>query len=90
MFDIDENTMVITTMNIINKKKKVVLVFHDREDEIWQFLDGEDVSEENAAIVSIAEMEQLDPSICELCDLPLGYGAFRDEETQQWKWFEIE
>ena len=27
MFDIDENTMVITTVDIINKKKKVVLVF---------------------------------------------------------------
>ena len=50
----------------------------------------EDVSVENAAIVSIAEIEQLDSSICELCDLPLEYGAFRDEETQQWKWFEIE
>ena len=25
MFDIDENTMVITTVDIINKKKKVVL-----------------------------------------------------------------
>ena len=31
MFDIDENTMVITTVDIINKKKKVVLVFHDKE-----------------------------------------------------------
>ena len=27
MFDIDENTMVITTVDIINKKKKVVLAF---------------------------------------------------------------
>ena len=27
MFDIDENTMVITTVDIINKKKKVVFDF---------------------------------------------------------------
>lgn len=90
MFDIDENTMVITTVDIINKKKKVVLVFHDKEDEMWEFLDGEDVGEESAAIISISEMEQIDSSIGELCDLPLGYGAFRDDETQPWKWFEIE
>lgn len=51
MFDIDENTMVITTVDIINKKKKVVLVFHDKEDEMWEFLDGEDVGEESAAII---------------------------------------
>ena len=84
------NTMVITTVDIINKKKKVVLVFHDKEDEMWEFLDGEDVSEESAAIISISEMEQIDSSIGELCDLPLGCGAFRDDETQPWKWFEIE
>lgn len=90
MFDIDENTMVITTVDIINKKKKVVLVFHDKEDGMWEFLDGEDVSEESAAIISISEMEQIDSSIGELCDLPLGCGAFRDDETQPWKWFEIE
>lgn len=63
MFDIDENTMVITTVDIINKKKKVVLVFHDKEDEMWEFLDGEDVGEESAAIISISEMEQIDSSI---------------------------
>lgn len=90
MFDLDENIMVITTRDIINQKKKVVLVFHDKEDDVWQFLDGEDVREENAALVSISEMVQLDPSICELWDLPLGWGAFRDDETQPWKWFEIE
>ena len=66
MFDIDENTMVITTVDIINKKKKVVLVFHDKEDEMWEFLDGEDVGEESAAIISISEMEQIDSSIGEL------------------------
>lgn len=68
--------MVITTVDIINKKKKVVLVFHDKEDGMWEFLDGEDVSEESAAIISISEMEQIDSSIGELCDLPLGCGAF--------------
>lgn len=57
---------------------------------MWEFLGGEDVSEESAAIISISEMEQIDSSIGELCDLPLGCGAFRDDETQPWKWFEIE
>lgn len=71
MFDMDENTAVITTKDIMNNKKRVVLVFHDT-DEIWQFLDGGEVSNENAAVVSISEMEQLEPSICELCGLPSG------------------
>lgn len=49
MFDMDENTAVITTKDIMNNKKRVVLVFHDT-DEIWQFLDGGEVSNENAAM----------------------------------------
>ena len=40
---IDKSTIVITTKEIINKTKKVALVFHDEEDGIWEFLDGEDV-----------------------------------------------
>lgn len=89
MFDMDENTAVITTRDIMNKKKRVVLVFHDT-DEIWQFLDGEEVSNENAAVVSISEMEQIEPSICELCELPSGWGAFREDESKPWEWFETE
>ena len=90
MFDLDDNTAVITTKNIITKKKRVVLVFHDKEDGLWEFLDGEDVNEDEAAVVSISEITKLDPTILELSDLPLGCGAFRNDESQPWKWFIIE
>ena len=86
---IDKSTIVITTKEIINKTKKVALVFHDEEDGIWEFLDGEDVSEDKAAIISISEMGEIDPSIKELLELPRGFGAIRNDENETWKWFKI-
>ena len=50
----EKNTMVITTKNIVNKKKSILLVSHDEDDGMWEFLDGDDVKEEDAMIVSLA------------------------------------
>ena len=85
----DENTAVITTKTIIKRQKPIVLVFHDKDDGMWEFLDGEDVNEENAAIVSLSEILEIDNSLNELAELPIGFGAFRDGEDKDWNWFEI-
>jgi len=85
----DENTAVITTKTIIKRQKPIVLVFHDKDDGMWEFLDGEDVNEENATIVSLSEILEIDNSLNGLAELPIGFGAFRDGEDKDWNWFEI-
>ncbi|MGB4093323.1 MAG: hypothetical protein WBK46_15500 [Ruminococcus flavefaciens] len=85
----DENTAVITTKAVIMNERPIVLVFHDKDDGMWEFLDGEDVNEENAAVVSLSEILELDKSLNELAELPIGFGAFRDDKDQDWNWFEI-
>lgn len=85
----NESTAVITTKAIIKHEKPIVLVFHDKDDGMWEFLDGEDVSEENAAVVSLSEILEIEKSLNKLADLPIGFGAFRDDEDQDWNWFEI-
>lgn len=80
----DKNTMVITTKNIISHISDIVLVSHDEDDGTWEFLDGEEVKEEDAAIISLYEIVKLDNSINELCELPLGWIAYRDSKNGKW------
>ena len=80
----DKNTMVITTKAIINGQNDILLVSHDADDGIWEFLDGEEVVEENARIVSIAEMVKIDGSINKVYDLPVGWIAYRENKTTEW------
>ncbi|MDE7228756.1 MAG: hypothetical protein K2N31_10615 [Treponemataceae bacterium] len=72
LFKDAKNTMVITTKEILNGEHPVTTVFHDLDDGMWQFLDGEELSEERAAIISLEEMAEIDDSVNDIADLPLG------------------
>jgi hypothetical protein len=78
-----KNTMVITTKSIINNIKYISLVSHD-DDGMWEFLDGDDVDEEDAAIVSLFEIVKIDDSINDLCELPTGWIAYRECKDGKW------
>jgi len=80
----DKNTMAITTKKIVSGQSDILLVSHDEDDGMWEFLDGEDVCEENALVVSMYEMVQIDESINKLYDLPLGWIAYRESKTTEW------
>ena len=80
----DKNTMAITTKKILSGQSDILLVSHDEDDGMWEFLDGEDVCEENALVVSMFEMVQIDESINKLYDLPLGWIAYRESKTTEW------
>ena len=81
----EKNTMAITTKKIVNRQSVILIVSHDEDDGMWEFLDGEDACEENAVVVSLSEMVQIDESINELYDLPLGWIAYRESKTTEWK-----
>ena len=80
----EKNTMVITTKNIVNKEKSIMLVSHDEDDGMWEFLEGEEVKEEDAMIISLYEMVNIDPTVNQVADLPLGWIAYRDVEQDKW------
>lgn len=79
-----QNTVVITTNNIIQGNSEILYVFHDEDDGIWQFLDNDICSEENARIVALKEIVELDNSISLISDLPLGYMAYRLSKSSKW------
>jgi hypothetical protein len=64
----------------------ILLVSHDADDGMWQFLDGrDDPAADDAVVLGLECVFSLDPSIAELADLPLGWQAWRDSMQQPWQ-----
>ena len=66
--------------------KPILYVVHDEEGD-WQFLDGGDVSEEDANLVSLESITELDPTVNALADLPTGWAAERAAADKSWERF---
>jgi hypothetical protein len=80
-----KNVAVITLKSITMGGSPILHVTHDADDRMWQFLDGSTVSEANASVVSLEEITQIDPSLMELADLPLGWYADRSAPSEPWR-----
>jgi hypothetical protein len=80
-----KNEAVITLKWIVHDGKPILSVFHDADDNGWQFLDGSDVTENDASIVSLEEITHIDPSVLELADLPPGWYATRAAPNAKWQ-----
>ncbi|WP_235905665.1 hypothetical protein [Tautonia marina] len=78
------DTAVFTLDRVLDGETPVLLVTHDADDESWQFLDGEHVFEEDARVVALGEIVQLDPTLLDLADLPLGGFAWRSGPGDPW------
>jgi len=84
VFNEKRNVMVLTTKRVINNEEHIRSVFHDEEDGMWQFMDGTDVTEDNVVIVGLEEIVDIDKSIEEVHDLPLGWVAWREGKGKPW------
>jgi hypothetical protein len=84
-FEDPAETEVITLDRILDGRSSILLVTHDADEESsWQFLDGEQVFEDNGVTVLLGEIVQFDPSLLDLADLPCGWHARRDSADQPW------
>ena len=84
-FDQSANCAVLTLKAIISGELPVLFVSHDICDAGWQFLSGEPVNEEDASVVALREVVDLDPTILELADLPVGWVASRNSANAAWE-----
>jgi hypothetical protein len=73
---------VFVTVEVINGISPVLLVTRDHADGAWQFLPAEPLGEPK--IISLQQMARLDPTVCELCDLPPGWRARRESQKSPW------
>ena len=86
------NTAVFTTIYVVKEKKEITYVTHEMEDGAWQFFSNDDFDkfEDVAMIVSLGELIQIDRSVLDIAQLPLGYIATRQSVNDKWKFFKKE
>ena len=79
------NTMCFTCCHILNDNEPIAYIARD-EDGCWQFLCGRNHTEDEAKIVSLAEMLEIDKSVVKFADLKRGECAEkRDGSWMVWK-----
>lgn len=80
------NVAVIVDRSIVSGEEWIAHVSHDADDGAWQLhtSKGAVANEADAMLISLRKATQLDPSIIELADLPLGWRAWRDAKDSTW------
>jgi hypothetical protein len=75
----------IVDRRVMNGEAFIAVVSHDSDDGAWQFLSNLPMTEADAAVVSLQWVTQVDPSVMDLADLPLGWRAWRNQKTAKWQ-----
>ena len=71
------NTATITCCHILENGEPILYVSHDEDDGMWQFLCGKAHETDEAKLVSLKSVFDLDNSVGILKDMPCGYYAER-------------
>ncbi|MFG0283894.1 MAG: hypothetical protein ACF8R7_05685 [Phycisphaerales bacterium JB039] len=79
-----QSDSVIALKRIMQQGAPVLCALRDEEGD-WQFLDGDECTEDDAAIVTLGDIVAHDPTLRELAALPPGFAAVR--ETADGPWF---
>ena len=77
------NTAVFTCTCILNNEKPILYITHD-EDGTWQFLCGDEHTENDARIVSLEEIYKPDKTIGKVSNIEYGKTATRIDKTSNW------
>lgn len=77
------NTATFTCCHVLNGERPILYVSHD-EDGYWQFLCGCVHSEDEARIVSLYDIMEINPSVGDLAQLDYGYCAECADENSDW------
>lgn len=78
------NTATIICCHVMEKEAPVLYVSHDEDDGMWQFLCGKTHETDEAKVVSLGEVFELDDSIGVLRDMPCGCYAERKTQGDEW------
>jgi hypothetical protein len=79
------NVAVIANRKIIFNGAWIAYVSHDLDDNGWQFhVEAEELTEKNAAVVSLKNILDRDPTVALLADLPPGWHAWRASGSTAW------
>lgn len=82
-FEDKPNTACFTCCHVLDERKPILYVSHD-EDGYWQFLCGGRHTEEDARIVSLANILEIDETVAALSQLDYGEYAEAGDGTDDW------
>ncbi|MBQ8724149.1 MAG: hypothetical protein IJY74_00580 [Oscillospiraceae bacterium] len=77
------DTVCFTCRHVLEDNKPILYVSHD-EDGFWQFLCGGNHTEDDARIVSLAEILSIDESMEDRAELNYGECAEAEDEMSDW------
>ena len=83
-FKESKHQAVFTCVHITEEGKPILHVKHD-DDGDWQFLCGGSHLAEDARIIALQEMINIDPSVNKVSNLRCGQTAVRESEESEWK-----
>ncbi|MBO4804717.1 MAG: hypothetical protein J5554_01600 [Paludibacteraceae bacterium] len=81
---INTNQAAITTKYVLYDHSVIVSVYHDMDDD-WQFYGVEEVETEDAVLLSISQIIELDASVKEILNIKKGYSAHRNSKIDSWR-----
>ena len=87
-FDQTRSTATVTAEAVTNGSKPILLVIHYSDDHSWAFLTGEDFSMDDAQLVALHEIVDLDPTVRSIADLRPGWSAERTAVGDEWRTYE--
>ena len=78
------NCVTFVTAQVLERSEPILHAVHDEDGE-WQFIGSTDGTLENAKIILLSEAVELDSSLLQLADMPVGWHALRDSPDHSWK-----
>lgn len=79
------NTACITCCHVLDEGLPILYVSHDEDDGMWQFLCGQSHEINEAKIISLMSILEIDPTVSLLKDMPRGYYAVRENVLEYWE-----
>ncbi len=83
-FDQPKNCAVFTLRQIMNNEVPILVVYHDIDDDGWQFVSNIETKMEDAMLVSLEEITKIDPTVFEISTIQPGYHAWRQKIGSKW------
>jgi hypothetical protein len=84
-FDQAENVAAITTRQVIEEGKPILMVIHYSTDHSWAFLCNTTGDQADGRVIGMGQALKLDPTLRTIADLPPGWIAVRSSVGQKWK-----
>ena len=84
-FDQPRNCAVITTTHILKAGHDITHVYHDLDDDGWQFHYAGVKDTSDSMIVALQEIVMHDETVLEVADIPPGWMAVRAHRGGPWK-----